>query len=177
MLIFLKFVDETKMPKPQEYQKVVFSWPQRSSKYIKSSRKTLYAGAVATSSSSKDSFVIIIIRLVSSSYFSRKICLSLSTIASLALSSNNIKNIVMTNLDVNRLRRCCSNQLQSQPRHYHHQSSLQLLLWQKNMSESVRHSQHPSYTELIEFNCLFLFSFCCVLIFALKRQDLVPDYN
>ena len=113
MLIFLKFVDETKMPKPQEYQKVVFSWPQRSSKYIKSSRKTLYAGAVATSSSSKDSFVIIIIRLVSSSYFSRKICLSLSTIASLALSSNNIKNIVMTNLDVNRLRRCCSNQLQS----------------------------------------------------------------
>ena len=49
MLHFWKLVDETQMPKPQEYirylhfdQKAVYSWPQRSSKYVKSNRKTLY---------------------------------------------------------------------------------------------------------------------------------------
>ena len=48
MLLFWKLVDETQMPKPQKYtdtfiliKKMVFSWPQRSSKYVKSGRKTL----------------------------------------------------------------------------------------------------------------------------------------
>ena len=45
MLFFQKLAGETQMPKPQEYtylhfgQKVVFSWPPRSSKYVKSGQR------------------------------------------------------------------------------------------------------------------------------------------
>ena len=47
MLLFQKLVDETQMPKPQEYtddtfilaKKLVFSWPLRSLKNVKSGRK------------------------------------------------------------------------------------------------------------------------------------------